>query len=57
MSGWTDLKNPIVVHVLQGESKALGQDTVYPALHDGRNTEPVQWKLQEETKRITPIGI
>lgn len=51
----TDLEYTIIVHLLQGESKALCQHSVYPALHDGRHTEPVQRKLQKETQHVTLI--
>lgn len=45
----TDLEHTIIVHVLQGEREALCEHSVYPALHDGGHTEPVEWELQEET--------
>lgn len=48
----TDLEHTVVVHLLQGESEALSQHTVQPALHDGRHAEPVQRELPE-TQHIT----
>lgn len=46
----TDLEYSIIVHLFQGEGEALSENSVHPALHDGRHTEPVQWKLRGETQ-------
>ena len=53
----TDLEYPVVVHVLQGEGETLCQHSVHPALHDGRHTEPVQRKLQQETQHVTQTSV
>lgn len=48
----TDLEHTIIVHLLQGESKALSQHSVKPALHDGRHAEPVQRELWGENNIV-----
>ena len=49
----TDLENPVVVHLFQGEGEALCQDSVHPALHDGGYAEPVQRELWTDAEIFT----
>lgn len=47
----TDLEHTVIVHVFQGEGKALRQHSVKPTLEDGRNAEPVQRELHKECQQ------
>lgn len=53
----TDLEHTVVVHLLQGESEALSQHTVHPALHDGRHAEPVERELPEQKPHVNSLLI